>query len=209
MPESQRDLAITRVAFLELKDERRLVTEGYDLLDETRILLAAEIRRQLGHLRTLRTESRKAEDAARAALGAALGRHGLDELSVYPPLSSADDHLRVVRSRLFGLELLDARLEAAAPSGGEHPVNPTPEARACALAYRAWLVPLPALAACCLNLRRLVREYVRTERRARAIENILLPEIDSSLKLIEEQLEGQDQEEIARLRLRSGLAASP
>jgi V/A-type H+-transporting ATPase subunit D len=205
MPESQRDLVITRVAFLELKDERRLVTEGYDLLDEKRILLAAEIRRQLRQLRTLRTESHKAEEAARAALEAALGRHGLDELSVYPPLSTDDDHLRVTRSHLFGLELLDARLEAAAPRGGEHPVNPTPEARACALAYRAWLVPLAALAACCLNLRRLVREYVRTERRARAIENILLPEIDSSLKLIEEQLEGQDQEETARLRLRSGL----
>jgi V/A-type H+-transporting ATPase subunit D len=58
------------------------------------------------------------------------------------------------------------------------------------------------LAACCLNLRRLAREYVRTERRARSIENVLLPEIDASLKFIEEQLESTDQEEIARLRHR-------
>jgi V/A-type H+-transporting ATPase subunit D len=59
-----------------------------------------------------------------------------------------------------------------------------------------------AAASCSVNLRRLVREYVRTERRARAIENILLPEIDSALKFIDEQLEGADQEEIARLRNR-------
>jgi V/A-type H+-transporting ATPase subunit D len=58
------------------------------------------------------------------------------------------------------------------------------------------------LASCCVNLRRLVREYVRTERRARAIENILLPEIESGLKLIDEQLESMDHEEIARLRQR-------
>ena len=32
-----------RVAFLELKDERRLVQEGYELLDEKRVLLATEI----------------------------------------------------------------------------------------------------------------------------------------------------------------------
>jgi V/A-type H+-transporting ATPase subunit D len=58
------------------------------------------------------------------------------------------------------------------------------------------------LAACCVNLRRLARDYVRTERRARAIENVLMPEIESTLKIIDEQLEGMDQEEIARLRQR-------
>jgi V/A-type H+/Na+-transporting ATPase subunit D len=58
------------------------------------------------------------------------------------------------------------------------------------------------LAACGVNLRRLVRDYVRTERRARAIENVLMPEIESALKTIDEQLEGMDQEEIARLHQR-------
>jgi V/A-type H+-transporting ATPase subunit D len=57
-------------------------------------------------------------------------------------------------------------------------------------------------ATCCVNLRRLMREYVRTERRARAIENVILPEIDSSLKFLDEQLEILDQEEIARVRQR-------
>jgi V/A-type H+/Na+-transporting ATPase subunit D len=57
-------------------------------------------------------------------------------------------------------------------------------------------------AVCSLNLRRLMREYVRTERRARAIENVLLPEIEWSLRFIDEQLEILDQEEIARVRQR-------
>jgi V/A-type H+-transporting ATPase subunit D len=202
MPEPQRELAITRVAFLELKDEQRLVQEGYELLDEKRILLAAEIHRQLVRLRTLRTKSRAAQRTARDATIAALGCHGLDELSVYPPLSTGDDRLNVTRSRLLGLELIDARLDAAASQNSEQPVNPTPEARNCALAHRAWLAIAVELASCSVNLRRLVREYVRTERRARAIENILLPEIGSALKLIDEQLESMDHEEIARLRHR-------
>lgn len=203
MPDSQSPPTVTRIAFLELQDERRLVSEGYDLLDEKRILLAAEIRRQLAKLRALDAESHAAEDTARTALEGAVNHHGLDELLVYPPLATADDHLHFGRSRLFGLELLDARLEMSAPTASERPVSPSPEARACALAYRAWLSSLAALAACRLTLRRLLNEYVRTERRARAIENVLLPEIDSSLRLIEERLEGQDQEEMARLRMRS------
>jgi V/A-type H+/Na+-transporting ATPase subunit D len=212
MPELQRELAITRVAFLELQDEQRLVQEGYRLLDEKRILLAAEIHRQSLRLRALREQSRGAEQAARAHFIAALNCHGLEELSVYPP-SPLDEHpLEVKRSRLLGLDLLDARLAAprsqktararAASVRSEPPVNPSPEARACALAYRRWLALLVEIASCCLNLRRLLREYVRTERRARAIENILLPEIEWGLRQIDEQLASMDQEEIARLRHR-------
>ena len=76
----------------------------------------------------------------------------------------------------------------------------SPEARICARDYRALLEPLVMTAVCSLNLRRLMREYVRTERRARAIENVLLPEMERNLKFIGEQLEILDQEEIARVR---------
>jgi len=208
MPEPRRELAITRVAFLELKDEQRLVQEGYELLDEKRILLAAEIHRQLVRLRSLRASSRAAQRVARDSVIAALSCHGLDELSVYPPLSMDDDRLNVTHSRLLGLELIEARLDASAPQSSERPVNPTPEARDCALAHRRWLAVAVELAACCVNLRRLVREYVRTERRARAIENILLPEIASGLKLIDEELESMDHEDIARLRHRRAASGS-
>ncbi|MEY2918711.1 MAG: hypothetical protein RL261_16, partial [Pseudomonadota bacterium] len=59
---------------------------------------------------------------------------------------------------------------------------------------------LVAQAARAANLRRLIEEYRRTERRARALENVLLPEIDHSLKFIEEQLDAVDQEEAVRVR---------
>jgi V/A-type H+-transporting ATPase subunit D len=64
------------------------------------------------------------------------------------------------------------------------------------------------IAVCSVNLRRLMQEYVRTERRARAIENVLLPEIEHSLKFIDEQLELLEQEEVARVRQRRPGAGS-
>ncbi len=204
MPDATREITATRIALLELKDEQKLVQEGYTLLDEKRILLATEIQRQLARLVALRRECAALESEMRSRTIAAVSRHGLDELSVYPPLSMAEDRLSIRRSRLLGLELLVAHLEISAQlqQSREQPVNPTPEARACAKAHRDWLVRAVELAACGVNLRRLVRDYVRTERRAKAIENILIPDIESSLKLIDGQLESMDQEEVARLRQR-------
>lgn len=209
MPEPRRQLAATRVALLELKDEQQLVQEGYQLLDEKRILLAGEIRRQLAQLRVLRRELEEGEQAARAAFEAALRRHGLDTLAVHAPASFAQEALVVAHSRLLGLALLEARLRPpAAPVPQGMPADAaSTEVRECARAWRELLARTVALAACELALRRLVREYVRTERRTRAIENILLPEIDAAVRLVEELLDGMDQEEFARLRaVRGGLS---
>jgi V/A-type H+-transporting ATPase subunit D len=198
MPDAQP--AITRIAQLELKDEQRLVKEGYDLLDEKRIRLVAEMRTQLALLRPWQETLRKSRAAASSDLRAALSRHGADELSVYPPLSGDGGALGFGRTRIFGVEILEVQWHEAPAVLREQPVNPSSEARACALGHRAMLGPLVQVAVRSVNLRRLLREYVRTERRARAIENVLLPDIQSRLKFVEEQLEILDQEEIARVR---------
>jgi V/A-type H+-transporting ATPase subunit D len=197
-----REIPITRAAFLELKDEQQLVKDGYNLLDEKRILLAQEIRRQLGRLKDLQAQSRRMEENVRAAVLAALSVHGLDELAVYPPLSTTGDSVSIKHRRLLGVDLLEAELIEGALQGGEGVVNPTPEARACAQTHRLWRNVLIEIAACAANLRRLVKEYIRTHRRAEALENVLLPEIEAALRIIDEQLESQDQEEAARLKRR-------
>jgi len=202
MPDPQRQPVATRIAQLEQKDEQRLVREGYELLDEKRIRLVAEIRAQLARFRRLQSEVREAQESARGALIAALSRHGMDELSAYPAPSANESELKFGRARLFGIEILEVQWHARAARAIERPVNPSPEAQTCARDYRELLEPLMMTAACSLNLRRLTREYVRTERRARAIENVLLPEIESNLKYIDEQLEILDQEEITRVRQR-------
>ena len=100
----------------------------------------------------------------------------------------------------LGLRLVEAALDDRAPAPGPAARPTTPEARACALTFRALVMRHVELAACIASLRRLVREYVRTERRARALENVVLPEIDETLRFIEEQLDAVDQEEAVRVR---------
>jgi V/A-type H+-transporting ATPase subunit D len=56
-----------------------------------------------------------------------------------------------------------------------------------------------AIAAEAGALRRLAREYTRTERRARALENVLLPELDQAIRFVADQLELHDAEEALRV----------
>ncbi|MBF0418470.1 MAG: hypothetical protein HQL86_09515, partial [Magnetococcales bacterium] len=51
------------------------------------------------------------------------------------------------------------------------------------------------------NLQRLLTEYRRTERRARALEDVILPELDEAIHEMEIRLEELDQEEAIRVRL--------
>jgi V/A-type H+-transporting ATPase subunit D len=194
------EILATRVAFLELKDERRLVQEGYELLDEKRVLLAAEIMRQLRHYGALRTEIGALETAALEALEAAVGMHGFDKLTVEPKLDFGPALIGVHEQSFLGLRLVEAALEEPRQGADDAPRAATPEARGCALAFRRLVIRHVELAACIASQRRLIREYVRTERRARALENVVLPEIDESLHFIEEQLDAVDQEEAVRVR---------
>jgi V/A-type H+-transporting ATPase subunit D len=202
MSEQLRGLSATRSVFLELQDERRFVQEGYEFLDEKRMLLAAELLRQLDHYEKTYAEYRRINEQATDRLRKAIFRHGLDGLTVYPALEFDDPGIELERQSFLGVALAvvhaefgDARLQWPA-------INPSPEAGACAAAYQALLGIAVQLATVSGNLYRLCDEYTRTEHRARALENIIIPEIDTTLKAIDEQLETIDQEDVMRVRFR-------
>jgi len=201
--DTTRQVSATRVELLELKDERRLVEEGYELLDEKRMLIAAEIRRGLSEHERLRRTVEARMNAMRDAFASAVHRHGLDELQCLAPLPSQDAAVTVTTRPFLGIELVTATLATSRdtpPAAG----SPSAEAQRLALSHFEALGAIAALAACEVSLRRLVTEYVRTERRARALENVLLPEIRDTLHFVEDQLESLDQEESVRARRRSG-----
>jgi V/A-type H+/Na+-transporting ATPase subunit D len=194
------EVAATRVALLELRDERRLVQEGYDLLDEKRVMLATETLRELREHARVQADIDTGWAAARQALVGAIEVHGFDDLTVEPPCPLDDVVLRRDERSFLGIPLVDAACETAPCAQRGPPVRDTPQLRRCAEAFRDLALALALQAAREGNLRRLVAEYRRTERRARALENVLLPEIDRSLHFIEEQLDAVDQEEAIRVR---------
>ena len=193
------DVIATRVAWLELSDERRQVREGYELLDEKRMLLAGEIMRGLAAYAELAARRGRQQAEAQAATAGALAACGCDGLAVEPPVDLRPARLRIDATRFLGIPVATAALE-----GGGAPAHASlvrlPEVRDCAAAWLGLARTTAETAALAGSMRRLAAEYVRTERRARALENVVLPEIDATLQRISEQLDAIDQEEAVRVR---------
>lgn len=199
MPDA-RQISPTRSAFLELKDERDLIREGYEFLDEKRMIVAQEMLRQLAAWERLRDEYRALHDAAMSALASAVFRHGFDGLQVYPRSHLREWSLPQNEHRFLGVGLLEPGEVASRSDPPDPPVIPSAEAEACRRAFAALLEAAGKMSAAQTNMERLIREYTRTERRARALENVMLPEIDDSLRFVNEQLEAVDLEEALRVR---------
>jgi len=204
MPESS-NVTASRSALLELQDERDVMREGHAFLDEKRTLLASELIDQLKEYYRLKERFASRYDEAVSAVKVALLRHGLDGLQCYPAHGETGQ-LERQRHDLMGVALVRAKLAlpeedglSAWPSSeqGEHARR----------RFRELLADMVALAAVGGNLMRLYDDYVRTERRTRALEDVLIPELDEQIKNMSSTLEAQELEEAVRVRsLKSKMA---
>lgn len=201
MAELSRAPTASRSALLELKDELNLVNDGYEFLDEKRILLAAEIIRQRDTWSARNREFLSRMEAAAAALVDAAADQGLDGLEVAPPAALPDARLEISERPFVGEVMLEATFVAGEPDATDEALRPTPALGTCRLAFRELIAAAAPLASSGANLSRLMHEYRRTERRVRALENIILPEIRTDIGIMEEQLDLLDQEEVVRVRM--------
>jgi V/A-type H+-transporting ATPase subunit D len=191
--------APTRSALLALREELQVTREGYQFLDEKRLLLAAETLRQLGHYEALLADFTVLQIQAAAALAEAVDRHGLDGVQTYPVAEHSGGHVKSTTRSFLGVPLQEANLalgEAATPPPGQR----SPEGERARARFKALLIRTAALAAASANLHRLRLEYRRTERRARALEDVLLPELEGRIQDMSTALEELDQEEAVRAR---------
>jgi V/A-type H+-transporting ATPase subunit D len=190
---------VTRHNFLALREEHGFIREGFAFLDEKRMLLAQQILAEHADYRRRRTALATAWEAAIAALAEALGESGLLPLAVAeiprrpPPLPELARHAH------FGVPLL--RLTTADDPAAARPAGWQTPQQLCAEAFARVTTAAAAVAASAGNLQRLVAEYRRTDRRARALENVILPELAGRLHVVEAALEDSELEESLRTRL--------
>lgn len=200
MAELAGSASVSRSAWLELQEELQLVNDGYEFLDEKRILLAAEMLRQRDRYRAARTEFMALCDESAAALRDAAAELGLDGLQVHPAVERDAARLQLTRRAAIGQIMLQARFDSGEAERTRGPLWPAPAVRNCTRRFEDVLSAGTALAALATNLKRLTFEYRRTERRVRALENVVLPEIREELSFMEEHLDLVEQEEVIRVR---------
>ena len=192
----------TRSALLALRDERRMMGEGHHFLDEKRLLLAGEIMKQLARYKAGERVWKRKQREASAALEAAYARHGRAGLESYPVSPDPGMGVTVEKTDFFGVGLAEVSFVAGA-SVVENldSLIVSPEAVACREVFRELVELSAARAAVSGNLHRLLADYKKTERRVRALENILLPEMDEQIAEMDVRLEESEQEEVLRVRM--------
>ena len=191
--------ATTHADLLELRDEHGVMQEGFHFLDEKRLMLAMECQRELKELEQLELKAVEGRERVREALRALVGEQGLAGTRTLPPLLKLKTDFHFLQRNFLGCNVLsgDAGLleEPLRQQGAEAP------GRDCAEAVVEWLRLLAQMALRTHNLTEMVADYRRTERRARAIEDVLLPENEQRIHELEDRLEDTDQEEAIRVRL--------
>lgn len=200
--------APTRAAVLEMTNEQVVVREAYDFLDEKRLLLASELLRQLRIYQQLNEQLDNMHANAKDAMVAAVRFHGLNGLQVYPatPIDSAGFIQN--RRNFMGVTLVDSKLYTEADiTAHALPVYPSAAAEHAHLLFCEILQKSAVLAGVSGNLYRLFTEYRITERRSRALENVILPEIEQTLHDMTSHLEELDLEDAIRVHLQSGITA--
>lgn len=202
--------APTRAAVLELQNEQAVVNEAYTFLDEKRLLLASELLRQARLYQQLKEKLDVLQTKSKLAIQAALMFHGLDGLQVYPAASLKNASIEQTSRNFMGVTLLETELLTAElepdqlAKSAARPVNSSKEADLCRQLFAEIVKHSAVLAGITGNLYRLLSEYRLTERRSRALENVILPEIKQSLREMSLHLEELDLEDAIRVHLRSG-----
>lgn len=197
---TERDFTPTMSLFLELKEERQGMQEGYRFLDEKRLILAAEILQELSRYESESAAFNADYATAAAALSEAVGRHGVEGLSVYPPSPPMEAEMDLRSRSVLGVTVHELQCQIAAQTTTSDTAMFSPEAVRCTDAFRALIPRAAQLAVLAGNLERLREDYARTARRARAMEDVLLPEIDEALSAIDGALEELEREEAVRAR---------
>jgi V/A-type H+-transporting ATPase subunit D len=197
------DEAPTRSAMLQLRDEHEVVLEAYDFLDEKRLLLASELLRQLSRYEVLLQQYDTGQKSAEQILVATIRRHGLQGTQVYPGRYLEDAELRANTETFMGVRLLTTELQLPEESEPGPVCQPSPEAEQCRREFLALASLGAILAGVSGNLHRLLSEYRRTERRARALENVVIPETVHKLRDMSSRLEELDQEDIVRVHMKA------
>jgi len=184
-----------------------LAREGHSLLDKKRNVLVQEMMRYLDEAREIQDKMDRIFQSAYLALQRTnldIGIERVDEIGFsVPEIDDLDIRLRSI----MGVEVP----EITWSPGEVHPIYGIYRTNAALdksyLAFREVVSLLVRLAIVENAIYRLALEIKKTQRRVNALENIVIPEQEESIRLIEQVLEEQDREsffKLKRLKSRGG-----
>lgn len=198
------NISATRNELLVRKERLSLTKAGYDLLDKKRMALMQEILRLQDEVVALATELQDLSAYSRKLLARAealIGEYGLRSAAMG---KKHDLELDLIDTQIMGVhvprvEVIDAQREFY--DRDICIIGTSPVVDEAAESYEKNIEGILSLADGEIRLSKLMKEILRTTRRLKALEHIIIPNLQEEYKFIETALEERERSEHFSLKL--------
>lgn len=189
----------TKGSLMSIEKSLSLSTLGFDLLDRKRNILIREMMLLIDKVKELRGEISHTYSEAYEALQKANVTLGIVQgMEAYIPV---DDSVKISYRSVMGVELPIVRIDDDKPEpsyGLEHTNSSYDYAFVCFQKVKRITAVLAEVENSVYRLANAIR---KTQRRANALENIVIPRYKETAKFITAALEEKDREEFSRLKV--------
>jgi len=191
----------SKAVLLEKREERDLVQQARTILEEQRDLLAHRMIALVRELEELGPEANARWLEARRALRGAVMRHGLNGLRAFGRSPEALPDGAWTRERVLGVWWVEQQAgPPLQPPGMPQGWDASLELAQATVALQRLVELFSRIAVRRNNLERLTAAFERTQRRVRALEHIVVPELTSAIREIEQVLDEAERENLFRSR---------
>jgi len=197
-------MAITHISptkgnLIATKKSLELAKLGYDLMDRKRNVLIREMMLLVDKVKYLRTEI--TETYAQAYISLQQANISLGVVTQIANSISAENGVKVVYRSVMGVEIPNVRLEESELTfeyGFDESNSKLDEASIKFIDAKKMTVLLAEIDN---SVFRLARAIQKTQKRANALRNIVIPSLQSEVKFISDALEEKEREEFTRLKV--------
>ena len=182
------------------KKSLSLARVGFDLLDRKRNILIREMMTLIDHASSIQSKIDATYQRAYHALEKANTTLGIcNELSETVPI---DDSLKLSYRSVMGVEIpiisIDKPSEGPVPFGLYSSNSALDEAYLCFIEVKQLTTELAEIEN---SVYRLADSIKKTQKRANALKNIMIPKFEETVKFISDALDEKDREDFSRLKV--------
>lgn len=198
------NLSATRNELLLRKEQINLTRAGYDLLDKKRLALMQEILRLQDEVVELATNLENLTANSRKSLARAEALIGEAGLSSAAMGKKYDLELDLVDSQIMGVHVPKIKVDESKREFYDRDIcimGTSIVVDEAAESYENNITSILELADGEIRLSKLMKEILRTTRRLKALEHIIIPKLKAEYKFIESALEERERSEHFSLKL--------
>lgn len=194
-------MRVTKTDLRAYEQSLKLAKLGYELMDRKRIILMQELSRMIDEVKALRKEIDISFEEAYQSLQRANINQGSYKTKQMAEQVMIDDGLKIVYRSVMGVDIPRVSHEEETALEPIRLLDTTTAMHEAYVMMQNLKRNTMKLAEIDNGMYRLAKAIDKSKKRANALENVVIPDLQSKIKFIQDALEEKEREEFIRLKL--------